>query len=697
MVTWSDAPSVEERISAKARARPPSTHSTRGTRVSNNDATHLPLAPPPLPSPPRAPPPQIADVASASYIAPRRLAPALTRAAKHPPASFARRLLLGARSRKPLDVLALWYAALALVACAALFTGGAFLPSGRGDASSNARQSAERGGDAAAVGGADGARASTSIASPSPSPSASPSPSPPAVRAPRARGGGFFSRTKSKSKSKSRAAARDDDDDDDDDDDGAVYRSWGEAARRAKRGVGEVVDDARDEDAPASFALLVIAYDRPKYLARALESLRDDVLLLEDVAVYVSQDGFDRNVAAVATDFAAAFRAPATRGYAHWQRDRHARDAKPQPAHAHLAQHYKWAIDRVFEEGRGHTHVIVVEDDMVFSADFVHLFTSAAGLLAEDPTLWCVSSWNDNGARGHGEDPRALFRTSFFPGLGWMMRRELWEELSPKWPRRHWDHWMRLDATRASRDCVAPVVNRNFNIGEVGANMKRAEYAKYIERMSFYAGKELVDFGDLGYLKRERYAKFARAAFESAIEWDWKRTRLDAFAASHDRAGTAARPILAVYKEEEYERLAEEVDAWPFPRAHHERAGFLDVKNLSVILADARHCPYLPLSLRVWPSDTLTPVVAMRAQSCDVACRAAGRKCSGDDFPYVNTCEALAKRFDCENGCAMEHGEDVPNYVVDERLETFGQCLVTEKGSTCAGAHEGTRRLCPCA
>jgi hypothetical protein len=61
-----------------------------------------------------------------------------------------------------------------------------------------------------------------------------------------------------------------------------------------------------------------------------------------------------------------------------------------------------------------------------------------------------------------------------------MMRRELWEELSPKWPRRHWDHWMRLDATRASRDCVAPVVNRNFNIGEVGANMKRAEYAKYI-------------------------------------------------------------------------------------------------------------------------------------------------------------------------------------------------------------------------
>ena len=27
-----------------------------------------------------------------------------------------------------------------------------------------------------------------------------------------------------------------------------------------------------------------------------------------------------------------------------------------------------------------------------------------------------------------------------------MMRRELWEELGPAWPKEHWDHWMRLDA-----------------------------------------------------------------------------------------------------------------------------------------------------------------------------------------------------------------------------------------------------------
>jgi hypothetical protein len=39
------------------------------------------------------------------------------------------------------------------------------------------------------------------------------------------------------------------------------------------------------------------------------------------------------------------------------------------------------------------------------------------------------------------DDERRLFRTHYFPGLGWLMRRELWLELRDKWPLDHWDHW----------------------------------------------------------------------------------------------------------------------------------------------------------------------------------------------------------------------------------------------------------------
>lgn len=51
--------------------------------------------------------------------------------------------------------------------------------------------------------------------------------------------------------------------------------------------------------------------------------------------------------------------------------------------------------------------------------DFLLYFEATAPLLDADPTLWCVSTWNDNGfTTGHSWDVRRLFRTSYFPG-GW--------------------------------------------------------------------------------------------------------------------------------------------------------------------------------------------------------------------------------------------------------------------------------------
>lgn len=67
-----------------------------------------------------------------------------------------------------------------------------------------------------------------------------------------------------------------------------------------------------------------------------------------------------------------------------------------QPGHAWLTQHYKWALDRIFIE-RNHSHAIILEDDMLLSEDFLTYFAAAAPLLKQDPTIWCISTWNDNG------------------------------------------------------------------------------------------------------------------------------------------------------------------------------------------------------------------------------------------------------------------------------------------------------------
>jgi len=75
-------------------------------------------------------------------------------------------------------------------------------------------------------------------------------------------------------------------------------------------------------------------------------------------------------------------------------------------------------------------------DDLDISQDFYEYFSGTYPLLKNDPSLWCVSAWNDNGKPDliNTAQPDLLHRTDFFPGLGWMLLRELWDELQPKWP-----------------------------------------------------------------------------------------------------------------------------------------------------------------------------------------------------------------------------------------------------------------------
>jgi hypothetical protein len=80
-----------------------------------------------------------------------------------------------------------------------------------------------------------------------------------------------------------------------------------------------------------------------------------------------------------------------------------------------------------------------------------------------------VSAWNDHGMR---ENKIAeLRRTNIFPGLGWMLKRELWEvELREKWPDAYWDDWMRENNQTKGRDCVYPSVSRTKTFGSQGSS-----------------------------------------------------------------------------------------------------------------------------------------------------------------------------------------------------------------------------------
>ncbi|NXL40908.1 MGAT1 acetylglucosaminyltransferase, partial [Glaucidium brasilianum] len=173
-----------------------------------------------------------------------------------------------------------------------------------------------------------------------------------------------------------------------------------------------------------------------------------------------------------------------------------------------IARHYRWALGQVFRAFR-YRAAVVVEDDLEVAPDFFEYFQATLPLLLADPTLWCVSAWNDNGKEQMVDGTQAdlLYRTDFFPGLGWLLLAELWDELEPKWPRAFWDDWMRQPEQRRDRSCIRPEISRTMTFGRKGVSHGQFfdQYLKFIK-----LNDRFVPFTqlDLSYLKKEEYERY---------------------------------------------------------------------------------------------------------------------------------------------------------------------------------------------
>uniref|UniRef100_A0A183CAR5 Alpha-1,3-mannosyl-glycoprotein 2-beta-N-acetylglucosaminyltransferase n=1 Tax=Globodera pallida TaxID=36090 RepID=A0A183CAR5_GLOPA len=187
---------------------------------------------------------------------------------------------------------------------------------------------------------------------------------------------------------------------------------------------------------------------------------------------------------------------------------------KPPPEHRQfstyykIARHYKLGLTHVFDNVN-FTSVIITEDDLDVAPDFFDFFLATRPLLEVDRSLFCVSAWNDNGKKGLVDlsfGPSLLYRSDFFPGLGWMITRHFWEELRPKWPRAFWDDFLREPEQRKNRSCIRPEISRTAmtEFGRIGAS-KGLFFNRHLKRI--FLNQITVNFTrmDLGSLQQQRY------------------------------------------------------------------------------------------------------------------------------------------------------------------------------------------------
>eukprot|EP01083_Nonionella_stella_P189567 701330_1 len=454
--------------------------------------------------------------------------------------------------------------------------------------------------------------------------------------------------------------------------------------------------------------IVILTYNRPQQLLRTVNSLKS----LEGVTsyqIYISQDGHVGSTTNTIRNTLHAI--PYTQSSDDITIIKHIVHEQARNAHeptSKLAIHYKFMFDIIFNELR-HSHAIILEDDMIFSADFLEYFAATVPLLNDEQNdLFCISSWNDYGQTFFNHDGNTLFRTDYFPGLGWLLKKSLWNEIEALFPDDHWDHFMRIDTIAKGRDCIYPDVSRNYNIGEIGSTMDNQWYNMYLKPMQFDEHSR-VQFRelDLTYLSKDNYEADMidlfknKAKFIGIFPQDSTKILRQL---SHPDVGTYGEFMLIPYHGYHWQRIANTIGVMETQRTRHKNVIMIKKHDVVFIFANIRLCPYLKYNdetselLESVKNKEMVIVTGNTGRSCDASCRDNNMKCLEDHFEYVNQCSVLYQQFECEAGCLGGMvGEDVPNYVSSQKPGLYQKCLTTDFAPTCRASHRTTSRICPCA
>ena len=247
-------------------------------------------------------------------------------------------------------------------------------------------------------------------------------------------------------------------------------------------------------------AVVIMACNRADYLERTINSvLKYQRPISSRYPLFVSQDGSNPNVKSKALSYDQL-------SYMQHLDFEPVQTERPGELTAYykIARHNKWALDQLFYK-HNFSRVIILEDDMEIAPDFFDYFEAAASLLEKDKSIMAVSSWNDNGQKQFVHDPYELYRSDFFPGLGWMLARSTWNELSPKWPKAYWDDWLRLKENHKGRQFIRPEVCRTYNFGEHGSSLGQF-FKQYLEPIKLNDVKVDWKLMDLSYLLEDKYS-----------------------------------------------------------------------------------------------------------------------------------------------------------------------------------------------
>jgi hypothetical protein len=488
---------------------------------------------------------------------------------------------------------------------------------------------------------------------------------------------------------------------------------------------------------PQDWIVAIVTANRPQYLGATLRSLQQ-VLYWNRNNTIIYQYGDDKRINMIANSY--DIRQVKNPVVMHYQGKVIAEGAE------HIAIHYRFVIDHVFQNNPNAKYFIIVEDDMIFSPDILLYFSQLAPIMDKDPSIYSISAYNDNGFKGRVKYDNIVYRTDFFIGLGWLVSRRHWEnEWSKSWPRTHWDHFLRNPMNRRDRQTLYPEISRIYHSGYRGTHSTVALYEKYFRdillnsngyaplgvnkenfelkdpKYRFDGLDKLHDETTVEYLVEESYKKF----FTTLIAP--KDKNVVYLETMNEISKYKNKRLVIPYDAQllinrAWIHISEYFDIWHTVPVRSEYLGVTPFRwmNDNIVFMMATYSPFYdqfeayfkqpkpglvpedqfqvePPWLPPKSESVLSISTAAKGQSCSGLCQekyGESSKCDLFKISELNSCRMLKKYFQCTE-CGGNIGHDQPALDTEEK-----KCLFNTGSrqymTTCEGLHPKTQRLCAC-
>lgn len=251
--------------------------------------------------------------------------------------------------------------------------------------------------------------------------------------------------------------------------------------------------------------IALITCKRPLNLQRAMTSLLQHrgttPAEMNKFPIVISQDGYEAQLTDLIQE---KYVRTGLAYHLHHQYDENAMQiatrhgGKSSLIHVRIAQHLGFVMENMFDVFK-FKQAIFLEEDLEVAPDFFSYFGSMLPTLQNDPKVYCVSAWNDNGYKELTSDERAVYLTDFFPNLGYMIEGKLWHEVKDNWVTVYWDEFMRSEDVRKNRHCIRPEISRALMFEEKGTFSNKF-FKEHLSRIAL--NSKPVDWAseDLSYL-----------------------------------------------------------------------------------------------------------------------------------------------------------------------------------------------------